>query len=117
MPYLVKIIVTAILVMLISEVAKRWTLAGAIIASIPLTSVLAIIWLYYETSDQSKVIALSNNIFWVVIPSLVFFLVFPLLLKKSINFYASLLMSCAVTAVTYSVYLFLLKKFGIELDH
>ena len=71
--YLIKIIVTAVLVVLISEAAKRWTLLGAIIASLPLTSILAMVWLYLDTKNVEKVATLSWGIFWVVIPSLAFF--------------------------------------------
>ena len=67
--YGLKILVTAVLVVVIAETAKRWSLAGAILASLPVTSILAMVWLYWDTGDVEKVSQLSYSIFWVVAPS------------------------------------------------
>ncbi|MCB0378415.1 MAG: DUF3147 family protein [Bdellovibrionales bacterium] len=112
--YAFKIILTALMVVAISEAAKRWSFVGAIIASLPLTSILAMIWLYKDTNDLSQISQLSMGIFWVVIPSLVFFLVLPLLIKFGWSFWSSLFVSSAATAVTYTVYVKLLTSVGIE---
>ena len=79
--YLIKIAVTTILIVAISEVAKRSSLVGAILASVPLVSVLAMIWLYIYTKDVNKVSDLASSVFWLVLPSLALFLVLPELLK------------------------------------
>jgi hypothetical protein len=71
------------LVLAISEIARRSSFAGALLASIPLVSVLAIIWLYVDTKDVAKVSALSTSVFWLVLPSLVLFVTLPVLLKKA----------------------------------
>ena len=84
--YITKIAITVLLVIVISEISKRSTLIGVILASIPLVSVLAMIWLFVDTRDVGKVAALSTSVFWLVIPSLALFLVLPVLLKKGINF-------------------------------
>lgn len=112
--YAVKVILTALIVVAISEVAKRWTLMGAVIASLPLTSILAIVWLYLDTKSLSKVSGLSWGIFWVVIPSLLFFISFPLLIKWGASFWLSLGGGCAVTAVGYFGYLKILSKLGVD---
>jgi len=75
MQYIIKIILSAILIVAISELAKRSSFMGAILASLPMTSILAFVFLYYETQDSEKVSALSTDIFWLVIPSLTLFLV------------------------------------------
>jgi predicted permease len=85
------------------------------LASIPLVSLLAIIWLYSDTKDTAKIAALSTGIFWLVIPSLVFFIVLPMLLKRSFNFWLSLAISLALTVIAYFVMLYILKKSGIQL--
>ena len=77
----IKIVVTAVLVVAISEVAKRSTLLGAVLASLPLTSLLAMIWLYADTGDAQQVADLASGIFWLVLPSLVLFVALPLLLR------------------------------------
>ena len=76
----IKVLLTAVLVVAISEAAKRSTLFGGILASLPLTSLLAFIWLYGETGDTGKIASLSVSIFWYVLPSLVLFIALPMLL-------------------------------------
>ena len=70
----IKIVISAVLIVLISEIAKRSTLFGSVIASIPMVSVLAMIWLYIDTQNTQQIIVLSKGIFWLVLPSLVLFL-------------------------------------------
>lgn len=112
---ILKTIITALLVVGISEAGKRFSLVGGILASLPLTSVLAFVWLYQDTRDTAKVIELSHVIFWMVIPSLFFFLCLPWFLKLGWKFYPSLLSSMAAMALVYSVYLIVMNKFGIKL--
>jgi len=113
--YLVKIIVTTGLIVLISEVAKRSSLIGAILASIPLVSVLAMIWLYVDTRDVSKISALASSVFWLVLPSLALFIALPLLLKQGINFYLSMAVSILITIGCYWLMVNVLGQFGIKL--
>ena len=82
--YLIKTIITALIIVIVSEVAKRSTLIGALIISIPLTSLLAFIWLYFDTRDYQKVIDLSYGTILLTIPSFAFFLILPILLKMPI---------------------------------
>ncbi|MDG4813315.1 DUF3147 family protein [Hydrogenovibrio sp. 3SP14C1] len=113
--YLLKISITVILIVVISEVAKRSSLIGGILASIPLVSVLAMIWLYIDTKDIQKVSELSISIVWLVIPSLTLFVTLPILLKKEINFYLSLMIAISMTAVVYFLMIWALGKLGIKL--
>jgi hypothetical protein len=99
--YLVKIVVTALLVVVISEVSKRSTFVGALLASIPIVSVLAMIWLYNDTRDVAQVAALSRSVFWLVLPSLALFLLLPAMLTRGFSFYLSLAASIGVTSVVY----------------
>jgi hypothetical protein len=108
-----KIIVTAVLIVAIAEVAKRSTFAAAILASIPLTSVLAMLWLYADTGDSEKVAQLAGGIFWLVLPSLALFIALPLLLRAGWPFWASLLASTALTVACYFAMIALLKRLGI----
>ena len=114
MEYLIKIAFSSILVVLISEVSKRSTLIGALLASLPIVSLLAIFFIYFETKDIQKISELSYGIFWLVLPSLVFFVLFPFLLSKSINFYLSMGVSVVTTSVCYFLMIVVLGKFGIK---
>lgn len=113
--YLLKIAVTTLLIVVISEVAERSSLAGAVLASIPLISVLAMMWLYIDTKDVAKVSALSSSVFWLVIPSLALFVSLPLLLKQGLNFYLSLGVSIGLTVGCYFLMIGILNHYGIEL--
>jgi hypothetical protein len=113
--YLAKIVVTSLLIVAISEISKRSTLAGAILASIPLVSVLAMIWLYIGSHDVNKISNLATSIFWLVLPSLALFISLPLLLKHGLNFYLSLGLSIALTAACYFLMIVVLEDFGVKL--
>ena len=113
--YLVKIFVTTVLIVMISEIAKRSTFIGAILASVPLVSVLAMIWLYIDTKDVTRISNLSISIFWLVIPSLTLFLALPLLLKQGLNFYLSIGISVVLTVGCYWIMVSALNHFGVEL--
>ena len=116
MAYLgVKIFMTSVIVVLTSEIAKQSSFLGSILASVPLVSVLAMIWLYIDTKDVLKVIDLSRGIFWLVIPSLTLFLVLPILLKYGISYYTSLFISIGTTVVSYYLLILGLNQFGIKL--
>jgi hypothetical protein len=113
--YIVKIITTTLLIVAVSEIAKRSTLIGSILASIPLVSVLAMIWLYVDTGDTQKVTELSHSIFWLVIPSLTLFLSLMLMLKRGVDFYPAMALSIVLTVLAYYLMIALLEKFGIKL--
>ena len=113
--YLVKIVITTVLIVAISEIAKRSTFIGAILASVPLVSVLAMIWLYIDTKDVSRISNLSISVFWLVIPSLTLFLALPLLLKQGLNFYLSISISTGLTVGCYWIMVLALNHFGVEL--
>jgi hypothetical protein len=114
MYYILKVLVSSVIIVLISEISKRSSLAGSILASIPLVSIMAFIWMYIDTKDVQKISSLSNGIFWLVIPSLLLFIVLPFLLKKQINFWWALGISTSVMVLFYFIMIFVLKKFGIK---
>ena len=113
--YITKIGISAILIVIISEVAKRSSMLGALLASVPLVSVIAMIWLYTETKDVEKVSTFSNSVFWLVLPSLLLFIALPLLLKQGVSFYLSLGISIGITVLAYGIMLAVLNHFGIKL--
>lgn len=111
----IKVLVSAVLIAAISEVAKRSSLLGAVLASIPLVSVLAMIWLYYDTRNSQQVAQLSYGVFWMVLPSLVLFILLPALLKMQLAFAPALMVSLIATVIAYFAMLRLLGLFGISL--
>jgi hypothetical protein len=99
--YLTKIAVTTLLVVIVSVAAKRSALLVAVLASVPIVSVLAMLWLYVDTKDVAQVAQLSRSIVWLVVPSLVLFVALPVLLARGTGFYASLGLSIAATVLAY----------------
>ena len=110
----VKTIITVIIIVAISEIARRSSFIAGILASIPLTSALAITWLYFDTKEVDTVVNLSNSILLLIPPSLTFFVVLPLALKR-LDFIYSFLISIVATVWVYWLYIALLSRFGIRL--
>lgn len=113
--YLFKVLLTSVLVVIITELSKRSTLAGAILASIPVVSVLAIGWLYLDTRSTELVARLSKGIFWMVLPSLCFFLLLPVLLRAGWDFAPSLMTALVATVGLYFLTVFLCRMAGLSL--
>jgi putative Ca2+/H+ antiporter (TMEM165/GDT1 family) len=113
--YLLKLVITSVLIVAISEIGKKSSLVGAVLASLPLVSVLAMVWLYIDMGDVEKVAALAGSIFWLVIPSLILFISLPLLLRHGVNFYLSLALSIGLTVCGYWLMISLLRKVGVQL--
>lgn len=113
--YISKIVLSAVLIVLISEIAKRNSLAGAMLAAIPLVSIIAMTWMYIDTQSSAKAVDFSRSIIWLILPSMTLFLVFPFLIKKGLGFYISMGISIVMTMFAYYSVLFILDKFGIKL--
>lgn len=111
----IKVLLTSVLVVAISEAAKRSVLLASILASLPLTSLLAFVWLYSETGDTEKIAALSTGIFWLVLPSLVLFVALPVLLRANFGFIPALAIAIALTAASYAMMLWLLRVLGQDI--
>jgi hypothetical protein len=113
--YVIKVFVSAGIIVAVTELSKRNTFAGGLLASLPLVSFLAMFWLYTDTKDTGKVAALSTSIFWLVLPSLVFFLALPVLLKWKLNFYLGFGLATALMLACYGLMLVGLKRIGVNL--
>ena len=112
---LIKTLITAIIVVAVSEIARRSSLFAGLIASIPLVSFLAIIWLYWETKDYQKIVDLSYSIILMIVPSLTFFIVLPFFLKIQYSFVTSMIVATVSTIIAYWLFIMLLGKFGISI--
>lgn len=111
---LIKFAITAGVITGVSELGKRYSWIAAILASLPLTSILAMTWLYLDTKDSQKVSDLSYGILWAVLPSLVFFVVLPVLLRSGLKFAVAMPLACAIMFVTYTLYILALRRVGVS---
>ncbi|MEF2147063.1 DUF3147 family protein [Aquilutibacter rugosus] len=109
-----KYMLTAAVVVLISEAAKRSDKLGGFIGALPLVTLLALIWLYVEKQPQAKIANHAWYTFWYVVPTLPMFLVFPYLLSR-IGFWPTLAASVVITLVCFGLFAVVVRQFGIEL--
>ena len=116
MKYLfLKLIISSGIITLVSEISKKSSFIGGLVASIPLISVLSMIWLYIDSRDLEKIKNLSTSIFWMVIPSLILLLSIPVLINLGLNFWYSLIIAIILTIAFYLLTIFILSHFGIKL--
>jgi len=112
--YIIKTLISLAVIVGVSEIAKRSTLIGGILVSLPIVSILAMIWLWIDTRNQARVAQFSTSVFWLVLPSLALFAVLPLLMKRMAFGYA-LLISCGVTVLAYYLMITVLGHFNVKL--
>jgi hypothetical protein len=106
---------SGIVIAIVSEVAKRNPGWGALIVSLPLVSILAMIWLWHDTHDPDRLADHAGATFWFVLPSLPMFLLMPAMLKSGWSFWTALVASCVLTLVLYSLMTALGPRFGLKL--
>ncbi|MBR9814602.1 DUF3147 family protein [bacterium] len=100
--FLAKIAISALVIVIASEIAKRSTLLAAVIVSLPLVSILAMTWLYLDTRDLDRVATMASDVGWLVLPSLTLFVVVPAALERGLGFWAALALGALSTAVAYA---------------
>jgi hypothetical protein len=113
--YLFKLGVSAAMIVAVSEVSKRYPGWGGLLASLPLTSLIGLLWIYTETRDLEKVSAHCIGVFWFVLPSLPMFVLIPLLLKARVPFWGALGLGCLLTIGLYVLMVKLLSAWNIAL--
>ncbi len=107
-----KIIFSGVIVVTASEIAKKSTIYGALLISIPFMSILSMVWLYNDTGDTSKVADFSEGILWLVLPSTLIFIFVPYLLRRDWSFEAALSLGIIATIMTYLLGIYLANNFG-----
>lgn len=113
--FLIKAAVSGLLVALISTVARRYPGWGGLLASLPLVSVLAMLWLYGETREPEKVAALAMSTFWFILPSMPLFLIIPMMLRSGWSFGVTMVTAIVVTMTLYAGMNWLAPRLGIAL--
>lgn len=113
--FLAKAALTGLLAAAIAEIARRYPGWGGLVASLPLTSLMAMIWLWRDTGDEAKIGALSASIFWFILPSLPLFLVIPMLIKAGFGFWPTMAIGVALTLALYAATFWAAPKLGIVL--
>ncbi len=99
----------------VSEIARRYPGWGGLVASLPLTSLLAMVWLWRDSGDVAKVASLSTGVIWFILPSLPLFLILPALLRAGVGFWPAMAIACAVTIALYAGFFWIAPRIGIAL--
>lgn len=109
-----KAAVSGVIIAIVSEIARRKPGFGALIASLPLISILGMIWLWRDTRDPMRLADHAQATLWYVIPSLPMFLVIPILLRRGLPFWAALAAGCVLTVALYLAATWIAPRFGIK---
>ena len=112
---LIKAALSGMIVAIVSEVAKRYPGFGALIASLPLVSLLGMIWLWRDKPDVPNMAAHVEATFWFVLPSLPMFLLMPWMLRHGIAFWPTVLAGCALTILLYLAMIWIGPRIGLRL--
>ncbi len=111
----IKALLSGVIIAVVSEVSRRAPALGALIVSLPLVSLLAIIWLWNDTRDVARIADHAQSTFWFVLPSMPMFLVLPMLLRSGVGFWPALGASCVLTILLYALMVWGLARSGISL--
>jgi hypothetical protein len=112
---IIKALLSGVIVAAVSEIAKRWPGLGGLVASLPLVSVLGMMWLWHDTRDPQRMAAHATGTFWFVIPSLPMFLLIPAMLKRGTGFWPALAAGCLLTMALYALMVWIGPKLGLRL--
>jgi len=107
--------ISGAIVAAVSEIARRYPGWGGLVASLPLTSVLAMIWLWRDSRDAERVAQLAGGTFWFVLPSLPMFLALPWMLRSGMSFWIAIALNVAGTLALYALWFWAAPKMGIKL--
>lgn len=110
-----KALISGALIAIASTLARRYPGFGALVASLPLVSVLGMIWLWSEKPDVETMAAHSGATFWYVLPSLPMFLIIPALLRHGVGFWLALALGCGVTIALYAAMTWIAPRLGVQL--
>ena len=111
----IKAAISGVIVALVSEIARRYPGWGGLVASLPLTSILAMLWLWKDTGDPERIAGLSMGAFWFVLPSLPMFAVLPWLLRSGVGFWLALPLVLAGTVALYALMFWAAPRLGVKL--
>ena len=111
----IKAAISGVIVALVSEIARRYPGWGGLVASLPLTSILAMLWLWKDTGDPERIAGLSIGAFWFVLPSLPMFAVLPWLLRSGVGFWVALAVVLAGTLALYALMFWAAPRLGVKL--
>ncbi|HZG45198.1 MAG TPA: DUF3147 family protein [Allosphingosinicella sp.] len=113
--FLVRVLISAVIIALIALIGRRWPGLGGVIASVPLVSTLGMIWLWHDTQDRELVASYATAAFWYFLPTIPMFLLIPALLRNGTSFWVSLAAGLGLTVILYLLTAALLARFDVRI--
>ena len=111
--WLGKGLLSGVIVVAASEIAKRSSIFGALIVSLPIISILSLFWLYNDTKDTAKVADFAEGILWLVIPALSLFIILPYLLRRDWSFEAAMAVGIVATMIAYAIGVYVATHYNV----
>jgi hypothetical protein len=111
----IKAAISGVIVAAVSEIARRYPNWGGLVASLPLTSLLAMLWLWRDTGNGERIAELSVSTIWFILPSIPLFIVLPLLLRSGMGFWISMALVIAGTLALYALWFYAAPRLGLKL--
>jgi len=112
---IIKAAISGVIVSTVSEIARRYPGWGGLLASLPLTSLLAMLWLWRDSGDAERVAELSQSTIWFFVPSVPLFIALPILIRNGVGFWLSMAIVVAGTLALYALWFWVAPKVGIKL--
>ncbi|HEX5258551.1 MAG TPA: DUF3147 family protein [Sphingomicrobium sp.] len=112
---IIKAAISGAIVAAVSEIARRYPGWGGLVASLPLTSLLAMLWLWRDSGDAERVAELSQSTIWFFVPSVPLFIALPILLRSGFGFWLSMAIVVVGTLALYALWFWAAPKVGIRL--
>lgn len=111
----VKVLLTAVIILVVNKVQLVNDRLSALLIALPLTSLLAMIWMHQGNQGPQRIANHAEGTFWFVLPTLPMFLIFPWMLRQQWNFWLALLANCLITAALFWIMVVILRRFGLDL--
>ena len=112
---IIKAAISGVIVSAVSEIARRYPGWGGLLASLPLTSLLAMLWLWRDSGDAERVAELSQSTIWFFVPSVPLFIALPILLRNGVGFWLSMVIVVVGTLALYALWFWAAPRVGIKL--
>lgn len=108
-------LLSGVIIAAVALIARRSPAAGALVASLPLVSVMGMIWLWHDTHDRERLASHAGATLWYVLPSLPMFALIPWMLRRGVDFWGALLAGCGLTVLLYLATVAIAARFGVSL--
>ena len=113
--FVTRALLSGCIIALIALIGRKAAAVAALVASLPLISILGMIWLWRDSGDSALLADHAEATFWYVLPSLPIFLFIPWMLRSGFNFWLALGAAIVMTFILYLATIGIAARFGVRL--